>query len=66
MEKINPTTSSNSYTIELSFLEQEEIEKIAFELRKINPIKNADLFCEKAKQLSKQIPIRNTYSKNIE
>ena len=58
MEKINPTTSSNSYTIELSFLEQEEIEKIAFELRKINPIKNADLFCEKAKQLSKQIPIR--------
>ena len=62
MEKRKQTTSTNSYIIELSFLEQEEIEKIAFELRKIqiNIVNktDSDLFCEKAKQLSQQIPIR--------
>lgn len=62
MEKRKLNTISNSHVIKLSFLEQEEIEKLAFELRKmqINLVnkRDSDLFCEKAKQLSEQIPIR--------
>ena len=60
MEKRKLNTTSYSHVIELSFLEQEEIEKLAFELRKmqINLMEDSDLFCEKAKELSEQIPIR--------
>jgi L-asparagine oxygenase len=56
MEKTN--SINYSHVIELSKKEHEEMEKIAFELRKINPIKHSDLFCKKAKKLSEKIPIR--------